>query len=104
VLDLQSGSPRQMQKQPEVFATLALVLLLLVPRIGMLANHQYSKEMLTGVTVSTMRSRICSCWCLGGFVLAAGFLAVAIFRTVAGAVQPEPEPYEYDAAEENEPW
>jgi hypothetical protein len=41
---------------------------------------------------------------IGGTVLAAGFLAVAIFRAVAGAMQPEPEPYEYDAAEEDVPW
>jgi hypothetical protein len=41
---------------------------------------------------------------IGGFVLAAGVLAVAIFRAAAEAMQPEPEPYEYDAAEEKEPW
>lgn len=41
---------------------------------------------------------------IGATVLVAGFLAVAIFRAVAGAMQPRPEPYEYDAAEEDVPW
>jgi hypothetical protein len=41
---------------------------------------------------------------IGGTVLVAGFLAVALFRAVAGAVHPELEPDEYILREEELPW
>lgn len=41
---------------------------------------------------------------IGGAALAAGVVAVAILRALAGAEQLEPQPDEYDAVDGELPW